>query len=96
MNQDSKKKIGVLLICAVVILEIEFYQYEDIQTKQDIGVSFKTTNQVEANIDFNKKFNITELDIKLLENLKQAADKKVSLFLFSLSFNLACKKLFSD
>ena len=80
MNQKSKKKIVFLLICAVVILKIAFYQYEATQTKQHIAVSFETINRDETNIDFNKEFNITELDIKLQENLKQAADKKVSLF----------------
>ena len=87
MNQDSKKKIVFIVICVVVILEIVLYQYEVIQTTP--------VNQVEANINFNKEINITELDIKLRANLKIATDKKVNFFFFLvLSFNLACKNYF--
>ena len=62
------------MICVVVILETALYQYEVIQTTP--------INQVKANINFNKEINITELDIKLRENLKIATDKKVNFFFF--------------
>ena len=74
MNQNSKKKKVFIVICVVVILETALYQYEVIQTTP--------INQVKANINFNKEINITELDIKLRENLKIATDKKVNFFFF--------------
>ena len=82
MNLAKKKKI-VFLLSAFGVLETVFYCYHTKHHHEDI---FETTNQDETNIDYVKNLNLTELDIKLQEKLKQATNKKVSCFKFFNAF----------